>query len=159
MKYFFFPDRAIVITSALCVAGICAMIIYIIHTDKWLAALPTALAVGLFVFFALKMPYCTYVGKDTVVVKQLMGSIKINDIKSIRAVGERELAGTVRILGNGGFLGYVGTFRSPRLGKFYMAAINKNELVRIVADNGKVYVVNYPHKLLESPTPFREKGI
>jgi hypothetical protein len=48
-----------------------------------------------------------------------------------------------------GFLGYVGTFHSPKLGKFYMAAINKNELVKIVTYNGKIYVINYPHSLLE----------
>ena len=53
------------------------------------------------------------------------------------------------VTGNGGFLGYVGTFHSPKLGKFYMAAINKNELVKIVTYNGKIYVINYPHSLLE----------
>lgn len=28
-----------------------------------------------------------------------------------------------------------------------MAAINKNELVKIVTYSGKIYVINYPHSL------------
>lgn len=30
-----------------------------------------------------------------------------------------------------------------------MAAINKNELVKIVTYSGKIYVINYPYSLLE----------
>ncbi len=150
MKYFFLPDKAIIITSILCVVGIYFMITYILHATKWYSVVPTALVVGLFIFFALKMPYCICVEKEAVIVKQLWGSIKITDIKSIKPVERKDLANTIRVFGNGGFLGYVGIYRSPCLGKFYMAAINKNELVKIVTGSGKIYVINYPYSLLEN---------
>lgn len=126
------------------------MINYIVHAAKWYAVLPTVLGIGLFIYFALKMPYCTYVEKETVIVKQVLGAIKITDIKSIRPVEKKELADAIRLFGNGGFLGYVGTFRSPRLGKFYMAAINQKELAKIETHSGKIYVINYPQILLEN---------
>ena len=108
------------------------MITYVINAHKWYSTIPTILAIGLFILFILKRPYCTYIEKETIIVKQVFGSIKITDIKSIKPIKKTDLANTTRVLENGGFLGHVGTFHSPKLGKFYMAAINKNELVKIV---------------------------
>ena len=108
------------------------MITYVINAHEWYSTIPTILAIGLFIFFILKTPYCTYIEKETIIVKQVFGSIKITDIKSIKPIKKTDLANTTRVLENGGFLGHVGTFHSPKLGKFYMAAINKNELVKIV---------------------------
>lgn len=151
MKYIFTPDKTVILISTLCIVGICFMISYIINANKWYSIIPTALVIGLFIFFALKMPYCIYIEKETIIVKQVLGSIKITDIKSIRLVEKKDLANAIRTFGNGGFLGYVGSFYSPRLGKFYMAAINKNELAKVTTNNGKIYVINYPYSLLEQP--------
>ena len=149
MKFFFIPDKTIITISILCAIGIYFMITYVINAHIWYSTIPTILAIGLFIFFILKTPYCTYIEKETIIVKQVFGSIKSTDIKSIKPIKKTDLANTTRVLGNGGFLGYVGTFHSPKLGKFYMAAINKNELVKIVTYSGKIYVINYPHSLLE----------
>ena len=56
---------------------------------------------------------------------------------------------TIRTFGNGGLGGYVGYFRNPDIGKFYMAAINRNELAKITTKEGKTYVINYPSSLLK----------
>lgn len=151
MRYIFTPDKTVIIISLLCVVGIYFMVDYIVNANKWYSTIPTILVVGLFIFFALKVPYCIYVEKEAIIVKQLLGSIRITDIKSIKPLEKNDLDNAIRVFGNGGFLGYVGTFRSPHLGKFYMAAINKNELVKSVTYNGKVYVINYPYTLLKRP--------
>lgn len=137
-------------TSALCLIGLYFMITYVISAisdHKYYSAIPTMLVIGLFIFFALKMPYCTYIKKGTVVIKQILGSIRITDIRSIKPIAEKDLKNATRTLGNGGFLGYVGKFNSPNLGKFYMAAINTKELVKITTFSGKIHVINYPYEL------------
>lgn len=149
MKYFFTPDKAVIITSILCIVAIGYMLYCFVNADKWYYDISSLLVVGLFIFFALKTPYCVYVGDDSVVVKQVMGSIKITDIESIRSVGKKDLANSIRKFGNGGFFGYVGYFSSPTLGNFYMAAINTKELAIVSTQKGKTYVINYPLSLLE----------
>lgn len=148
MKYTFLPDRIVIIMTIFVLISIVYMIYHIVHATKWYTALPMALAVALFIYFALKTPYCTYIEKETIIVKQVWGSIKITDIKSIKPIKEKELSDAIRVFGNGGFLGYVGRFRSPRFGKFYMAVINTKELAKIETHSGKVYVINYPYTLL-----------
>lgn len=117
MKYFFTPDKAVIITSILCIVAIGYMLYCFVNADKWYYDISSLLVVGLFIFFALKTPYCVYVGDDSVVVKQVMGSIKITDIESIRSVGKKDLANSIRKFGNGGFFGYVGYFSSPHAGQ------------------------------------------
>ena len=77
------------------------MIIYVINAHEWYSTIPTILAIGLFIFFILKTPYCTYIEKETIIVKQVFGSIKITDIKSIKPIEKTDLANTTRVLGNG----------------------------------------------------------
>ena len=152
MKYIFTPDKTVIVISLLCIIGIYFMISHIINViniDKWYSTIPTILVVGLFIFFALKVPYCVYVEKETIIVKQILGSIKITNIESIKLLEKKDLANSIRKFGNGGFFGYVGSFHSPQLGNFYMAAINKNKLVKVTTNSGKIYVINYPYTLLK----------
>ena len=77
------------------------MIIYVINAHEWYSTIPTILAIGLFILFILKTPYCTYIEKETIIVKQVFGSIKITDIKSIKPIKKTDLANTTRVLENG----------------------------------------------------------
>ena len=98
----------------------------------------------MFVYFFLKMPYSVIIEKDTIIVKQFLGSIKISNIKTIEYCDKKQISNSIRVFGNGGFFGYVGKFRSPELGTFYMAAINLNKLAKIITNEGLVYIINYP---------------
>lgn len=51
--------------------------------------IPTVLVVGLFIFFALKTPYCVYVEKEGVAVKQLWTLLGITDIKSLKPIDKK----------------------------------------------------------------------
>ena len=45
-------------------------IVYFIGCLRY-STIPTILAIGLFIFFILKTPYCTYIEKETIIVKQV----------------------------------------------------------------------------------------
>lgn len=70
MKFFFIPDKTVITISILCAIGIYFMIIYVINAHEWYSTIPTILAIGLFILFILKTPYCTYIEKETIIVKR-----------------------------------------------------------------------------------------
>ena len=150
MKYYFTPDRSVIIISAICIIILGYMIYYIFNARIWYSAIPTSLAVLLFIFFACKTPYCIIVEEDNIKVKQLIGSMRITDIQSIEPIVESDLKETIRTFGNGGFLGYTGRYYSPKLGRFKMAAINTKELAKITTMNGNIYIINFPKKLFNN---------
>ncbi len=148
MKYTFKPDRAVVILSLICLVILGFVIAYVINTTSWLSVIPSILLIIVFLIFTLQAPCCVYVEKDSIVVKQVLSSIVISDITSVQSVTKQDLHNTIRVFGSGGFMGYIGWFRSPKLGKFYMAAINRKELAKVTTSKGKTYVINYPSELL-----------
>lgn len=148
MKYIFRPDRVVVILSLICLVILGFVLTYVVNVTSWLSAIPSLLLIIVFLIFVLQTPCCIYVEKDHIVVKQVVGSIKISDAISVRPVTKQDLHNTIRVFGSGGFMGYIGWFRSPKLGKFYMVAINRKELAKVTTSSGKTYVINYPSQLL-----------
>ena len=98
----------------------------------------------------LRTPHYYYIEKDLIIVKFFVGKKVLDDIRSIRLIEEVDLKGIVRSIGNGGLMGYTGYFRSKELGDFQMLAVNKHELALVTLNNGKQYVINYPHELFEN---------
>lgn len=143
MKYLFCPDRATVIITVMCVIVLIPTIGYVINAinaGKWMRAIPTIILHILFLFFLLRAPFRVYVYNEEIVVKPILGSTKITNITRIEPVEKDDIKGAVRLFGNGGFCGYVGTFSSEKLGKFYMAAINTKEIAKITTACGKIYI-------------------
>jgi hypothetical protein len=68
-------------------------------------------------------------------------------VTNVREVTPEELSGTVRVFGNGGLFGRVGTYRSGRLGTFRMYLTNEADAVLVEA--GGRFVLS-PHP----PGPF-----
>jgi hypothetical protein len=153
MKYYFLPDKSVIIISIIIIIAIGFMVQYIIHVNKWYIALPTVLAVVLFIFFFLKTPYCTEVTTDSIKIKKIFGQeiFKKEDIQKIEIIKKEDLEGGYRKMGNGGFFGYSGFFYAPKIGNFQMITINQSELAKITMNTGKIYIINYPHKLLDEP--------
>lgn len=98
----------------------------------------------------LRTPRYYYIEKDLIIVKFFLGSKTLDGIRDVRPIGSVDLKRCSRTFGNGGVMGYTGYFRSSELGNFQMLAVNKNELALVTLNNGKQYVINYPHELLES---------
>ena len=150
MIYKFRRDwQVIIMTIALVLLTI--YIVYMVYfvegdlTDRIL--LPIVFAV--IYFLALRTPHYFYIEKDRIVVKLFIGSKVLEDIQSVRPILKGELKGTRRNFGNGGLMGYTGYFHSKELGSFQMLAVSKKNLALVTLNNGKQYVINYPHELLK----------
>lgn len=157
MKYYFYPDKITLVISILCLIGLCYMVSYVVHSDKWYSILPTSLIIILFLFFAMKIPYSICIKENVIEVKQFIGTKRITDIEKIEKLCKKEFSNSIRKFGNGGFLGYTGCFYSPTIGHFNMFALNLDELVKVSTRTGEIYVINYPYDLLKQQTDSKLK--
>ncbi|NMA74655.1 MAG: hypothetical protein GX963_10950 [Bacteroidales bacterium] len=148
MKYTFYPDKLIIVITIICIVALISMVYYLFLSKSIYSKILTFSVICLIVYFLFKIPLWIRVEENSIQVKQLIGSLRITNIETITEFKKKELNKTIRTFGNGGFGGYVGYFRNPDIGKFYMAAINRNELAKITTKEGKVYVINYPSSLL-----------
>ncbi|MDR3227337.1 MAG: PH domain-containing protein [Prevotellaceae bacterium] len=143
MKHFIKPDLFTTIVSIVCIVGI----VFLIMTIE-----PALLSYAIILFiifvtayFVIKMPIYSYVDKDKIIIKQLVGGKTFNrDSIYTQKISYKDLKGTIRLFGSGGFCGYIGWFSNSTLGKFYMIASNKKDLLLITTVSGKKYVINCP---------------
>lgn len=150
MKYFFLPDRLVMLLSLVSLAAMVIMVDNIFQSEEWYFVLSSALGVLLLLFFLLRTPYCVKVTEESIEVQAVIGSKKFEkkNIK-IERITKKDLSNTYRVFGNGGFGGYVGIFHSPDLGKFKMMTVRQSDMVKITKlDTGEIYIINYPNQLL-----------
>ena len=150
MIYKFRRDRQVILTSVLAMVAIPIVlcIAWFVEGDvEALIALPLWLL--LMAGVILRTPRYFYIEEDLIIVKFFLGSKVLEDIRSVRPIGEINLKGCARTFGNGGLMGYTGYFRSKELGNFQMLAVSKKELALVTLNNGKQYVINYPQELLK----------
>ncbi len=95
---------------------------------------------------ALRTPRYFYIEKDFIIVQFFLGSKVLEGVSSVRPILKGELKGTGK---SWGLMGYTGHFENIYIGKFQMYAVNKKELALVTLQNGKQYVINYPHELLK----------
>lgn len=88
--------------------------------------------------------------EDKIVINKVCGSIKIKkaDIIDIDTPKGDELKGSIRVFASGGFLGYFGKYKSPKLGKYnmYAGSMKANNLLVIKTKDGKQYVISPKNK-------------
>ena len=151
MIYKFRRDLRVILTSVLTMVAIPIVlcVIWFVEGDVTaLIALPLWLL--LMVGVTLRTPRYFCIEKERIIVKLFLGSKVLQGIRSIRPIDSFALKGGIRLLGNGGLMGYTGYFRKRELGNFQMLAVSKKELALVTLDNGKQYVINYPHELLNN---------
>ena len=151
MIYKFRRDLRVILTSVLTMVliPIVLCVIWFVEGDvKALIALPLWLL--LMVGVTLRTPRYFCIEKDRIIVKFFLGRKVLQGIRSIRPIDDFAVKGGIRIFGNGGLMGYTGYFRKRELGNFQMLAVSKKELALVTLDNGKQYVINYPHELLNN---------
>ena len=150
MKYFFLPDLLVIILSLIALAAIVIMINNVFQSREWYSIVLSALGVLILLFFALRTPYCVKVTDDYIKVQSVIGSKRFEKAKiRIESITKKDLSDSYRVFGNGGFSGYVGRFRSPKLGNFKMMIVKQSDMIKITElDTGQVYIINYPKQLL-----------
>jgi len=89
------------------------------------------------------MPLRLKADDKTVSVKRAFGSIVIpqSQIVEIRQIAKSDITGSIRTFGSGGLFGYLGRFKSDRLGSYTMYATDMKHLI-LIRTNEKNYVFN-----------------
>lgn len=89
------------------------------------------------------MPVYAYSDGDAIGVKQLVGrkEFKQSEITRITAISEHQINNSTRLFGSGGLCGYIGWFKNPLIGKYYMITNNLHDLLLIETPSRK-YVIN-----------------
>jgi hypothetical protein len=110
---------------------------------KWIVLAMLGVLGVVFVWTACLTPRSLAVSSKGVVLKRLAGSLKIpaEDIVEMREVEPGEVRGMIRIAGSGGFCGYIGRFRSRKLGNFVLNITERRNLV-MVRTAKKKYIFN-----------------
>jgi len=109
---------------------------------SFIVFITTAILVTTF-FFAPKSYVIT---NNSIVIKKVLGSIEIDkaDIIEVAPPASDDLKGSIRTFASGGFFGYFGKFRSPKLGKYnmYAGTMKTSNLLVIKLKNGNKYVIS-----------------
>lgn len=150
MKCNIVPDTFVIISTviyfAIAVLFFVASFRFPIMWLSWLIRITTIATMVLMIFFVAQMPMSFTINENEIVVKQIIGEKRFvrSEVKLTRIDGNI-LDNSVRSFGSGGVGGYIGWFNSPQLGKFYMIASNKNDLI-LIQSNTEKYVTNCPSK-------------
>lgn len=93
-------------------------------------------------YFFLQSPKNLYLTESVIIVEKISGKFKINynDIQSIRAFTLD--CTNIRLIGSGGFAGYIGLFRNKEIGKFHSYVGNEKQAFLIQLKNNANYVIS-----------------
>ena len=91
-------------------------------------------------FFILNAPVSIVLQEDKLILKKILGNntIRYTDISDIERYNLRTT--DIRLLGSGGFFGFVGIFYSNNLGRYLSYVGDTGQAFLIKVKNGKKYV-------------------
>lgn len=94
------------------------------------------------VYFVLQAPMSLKLSDDKLTICKLAGikEIPFSAIEKIEPY--KDYHSDIRLMGNGGFLGYTGLFRNKELGKYTAFVGNYNQAFYIRTKSGKIYVTS-----------------
>ncbi len=147
MKYFFKPDWFVILLTLLVLTTL-GMSITLISWDSIASLLFLALIVSIMIFTTALTPLWVNVTETEIKVKLVFGSRVFDKSKiEIKEISKKDIQGSIRVFGGGGYGGYTGWFRNNTLGRYFMLITNKDELALIITDKGTKVVINYPKHL------------
>jgi hypothetical protein len=76
------------------------------------------------------------VSEGAIVVRRLIGDVRfpLERVREARRADAGDLAGTIRLWGNGGMFGYYGLFRTSRLGRCWWYLTNRRNTVVVITE-------------------------
>ncbi len=93
------------------------------------------------VYYALQSPQQIRLENNTLILRKLISSLQIN-IKDIDIIEPYEKSLEIRLLGSGGYCGYIGTFFNKKIGKYQSYVSKYDQAFYIKTSNGKKYIMS-----------------
>lgn len=89
------------------------------------------------------MPRYTYIDRERIVVKKVIGEHSFNrsEVK-VRPLEQAELKSGVRTFGSGGVFGYLGWHRLPNVGKCFVLLKNRQQSIALIEHGDRKYIVH-----------------
>jgi len=144
MRFYFKPDVYVLLISAmgvLLVSYLWLSVGPVISISFWIAVIVTMFMA----WFLFKTPLYTYVDEDVIRVQQLIGNTTFRRSQvTLKRLSDHDMDGLIRTFGSGGLGGYIGFFQNARLGRFYMLALSRKDLVLVSTLEGKQFVIHFP---------------
>ena len=105
-----------------------------------LSSLALTLIMVTFAVCILNAPLYVTIDKSRFILKKVLGKvvIKYDDITEVDLYASKY--GSIRLLGSGGFFGYLGIFSAPPLGKYVAYIGDRKQTFFIKTQKGKTYV-------------------
>ncbi len=97
----------------------------------------------LFGYIFLQCPVCIIDSVEEIEIKLIGRTINVRkkELINIQRIDRDELNDAYRAWGSGGYFGFTGKFKNPRLGLFYMYATELNDLLLIETEEKK-YIIS-----------------
>jgi len=143
-------DRTTKRITALCFLIFSAVLYYMIR-DFVLSTSISAKVMDIIIIFIISdiitfswllsiKEYC--LDGQTLVIRRIILpiTIKLADIKSIQRVDKRFIHDSLRIFGNGGFLGFYGIFKNSTEGRYHSYCADLSNLILIETDKKKMLI-------------------
>jgi hypothetical protein len=109
----------------------------------WLKYLLMFIVMGTIVIGSCYVPIRLKASGDKITIRLLLVSqeIPLNEVIEVRQISKFDVSGSIRTFGSGGLFGYLGRFKSNKLGNYTMYATEWNNLV-LIRTNNKKYVIS-----------------
>lgn len=145
MRKYLKPDRFVILATVVIILLTIFLVCQYVSTQSVILLLVSVFMMFTCIVFLPVVPLYIEKRDNSVVLRQLLFT-KIFELSEVEInhISEKDMAMTKRLFGSGGLFGYIGWFRNPKLGKFYMIANSKKDLVLIKTKEGKNYVINFP---------------
>lgn len=101
------------------------------------------LAIAFFTLFLIvKSPKCIVLTNSQLIIRKHLGEriFNINDIESIESYLPNR--NDIRVIGSGGFLGYLGRYRNVKVGSYYSYVCDMNKAFFITTKQGKNVLIS-----------------
>lgn len=139
------PDLFVIIISAVVMLITVCLLYQIVFSFSVTLLIVNIVMVFITVWFLMLMPLYVEKNEKSIILKQLCFK-KVFNLEEVEVINlsKKDMSGTVRLFGSGGFFGYIGWHSNRRLGKFYMIANSQKNLILIKTKGKKKYVINFP---------------
>ena len=123
-----------------------AILFYYLISNGYLRSLlgyaTVILVIGVLAYITKQTPMSIKFTESKIIINKLLGSIEIA-YTDIKTMGEYSFSqGDIRVMGSGGFFGYIGSFKNKTFGNYTAYVGNTQQAFFIQTKKGKYFVIS-----------------